>query len=404
MRAQSNKVKKLDAQDETPLTKVKRNIGEMYQIRLNTIRNDVEWSEHGENNFSKVNDNELYLQLEARRVKCSLKDVKTILGSEFPKKHNPVKEYFESLEYDFSKGSVIDETLNHLKVPDEQRERLLYQGKKWFVRAVRTALDEDYFNKQILTFVGEKQNTGKSTFCRWLCPPQLKEYYQEDVTTDKDGRIAITENLLITFDELAGLDKSERTALKTFISKSWIKDRLPYTEKAVRLPRIASFIANTNEWEIINDHTGSVRWLCFCIDDIDFSYKKNIDVNDLWAEAYHLLRSNKFPYEMSAAELDENERANRQFFVQSSEMDAIKTHFLPGESVELHFRTATDIMKLLKTFESDLKTSRVKVGKALTQLGFKKATKTLIPEGKTKGETVRGYLVKTNYDTPKDQF
>ncbi len=55
---------------------------------------------------------------------------------------------------------------------------------KWFVRTVRTGIDKNYHNKQALILVSNKQNSGKSTYCRFLCPPALGGYIAENINPD----------------------------------------------------------------------------------------------------------------------------------------------------------------------------------------------------------------------------
>ena len=66
------------------------------------------------------------------------------------------------------------------------RVLFLYHFRKWLVRTVNCAPEPDYFNKQCLVLVHPQQNSGKSTWCRFLSPPTRSKYFAEDMTTDKD--------------------------------------------------------------------------------------------------------------------------------------------------------------------------------------------------------------------------
>ena len=146
------------------------------------------------------------------------------------------------------------------------------------VRSIACALLEYVFNKQVFVLVGAGQNTGKSTFCRWLCPPFLSDYITEYINTDKDGLIVLATNFLINMDELATLSKTEINSLKSLISKDKINVRLPFARRTSVHPRRANFIGSTNNDEFLTDETGSVRWLCFEIEGtLNFDYKIIID-------------------------------------------------------------------------------------------------------------------------------
>ncbi|MDA4694113.1 virulence-associated E family protein, partial [Enterobacter hormaechei] len=113
-------------------------------------------------------------------------------------------------------------------------------------RAVSCALENGYVNKQCMVLASSEQNTGKTSFLRFLIPPVLRSYYTENISVDKDGIIAICKNLICNADELAVLSKTDVNMLKAYISKSNINVRLPYGRKAEYMERICSFVGSTN--------------------------------------------------------------------------------------------------------------------------------------------------------------
>jgi predicted P-loop ATPase len=151
---------------------------------------------------------------------------------------------------------------------------------------------------------------------------------------------------------------------------------LPYDRKNSIIPRRASFIGSTNQAEFLNDESGSVRWLCFAIESIDWSYKENINIDDVWAQAYHLFKTN-FVCDLNQDEIKENEEYNRQFHITTSEFELIQKHLRPAtkEAYEL-FMTATDVVLYLaeSTF-GRVKLSPINVGKALKMLSFTREKK-----------------------------
>lgn len=260
------------------------------------------------------------------------------------------------------------------------------------VRTVACALDENYFNKQALIIVQEKQNSGKSTFIRFLCPPELVEYIAEDVTTDKDSRILLVKNFIINLDELDKLNKKEIAAVKSFISKVQINERLPYDRKNTILKRRASFFGSTNNFEILDDPTGSVRWLCFEINGINFNYSKEVEINQVWAEAHHLYKSG-FQFELTKEEIKQNEDRNKRFQVLSMERELIAKLFEPDEEKHFNnFMTATDVLDKLQGLSNiGHKLNKIQVGKALNSLDF--------PKGQATESRISGYYLKLkNFD------
>ena len=113
-----------------------------------------------------------------------------------------------------------------------------------------------------------------------------------------------------------------------------VKVRLPYGERPELLKRRCNFVASTNRMEFLNDETGSVRWVCFWITKIDHDYSKKIDINKVWAQAYHLFKETNFNYQLTPAEIEENEQANKTFIIRSPEMELIQKFMIPATKEE----------------------------------------------------------------------
>jgi predicted P-loop ATPase len=253
------------------------------------------------------------------------------------------------------------------------------------VRAVRCALEKEYFNKQCLVLVHPQQNSGKSTWCRFLCPPTLSKYFAEDMTTDKDARIQLTRNFLINLDELSILAKKEINALKAYFSKTMINERLPYDRKNSTLYRTCSFIGSTNRATFLNDETGSVRWLCFELTGkIDFSYSKKVDIDKVWAQAYYLayIDENFYP-ELSIQDIMDNEERNKSYREASMEEELLCKYYMISDD-PVDFVTASDIVIKLSCINTRL--NIYNMGRALRAREF--------PRIKEPKRQVYGYLAK----------
>ncbi|MFW6257646.1 MAG: VapE domain-containing protein, partial [Prolixibacteraceae bacterium] len=198
-------------------------------------------------------------------------------------------------------------------------------------------------------------------------------------------------NFIINLDELDKLNKKEIAAVKSFISKVQINERLPYDRKNSILKRRASFFGSTNNFEILDDPTGSVRWLCFEINGINFNYSKEININQVWAQAYHLYNSN-FQFELTKEEIKQNEERNKRFQVLSMERELIAKLFEPDEEKNLNnFMTATDVLDKLQGLSNiGHKLNKVQVGKALNSLDF--------PKGREHEDRISGYYLKSKID------
>ena len=376
-------------QPSSRIRKIETFLSEHYDLRYNTISNQVEYKCKSESKYAPLNESNIYRKLHLNDIKASIHQIHILLHSDFVNKYNPISSYFErigSLWDTNIHGDYIAHLASYLSV--NRRDQFTKHLKKWMIRAVVCSHNSLYYNKQAFILVGEEQNTGKSSFIRFLCPPELSDYMTENISTDKDGLIALTENFLINMDELSTMSRYEINALKSVFSKDRVKVRLPFDRRASTLPRIASFIGSTNKTQFLNDETGSGRFINFEVDRIDWNYAREIDINIAWSQAYQLWKSN-FTYELSSAEIQENEQVNNQYKLSSPELELILKHFIPGTKDEhQYFWTASEILNfLLEHTNTRMRLSTINIGKALKMAGFKQGQK------RTETFPVRGYYI-----------
>lgn len=353
--------------------KVENFINERYEIRNNVVSNKIEYRTINEENkeFNELNEHNIFRELQKNFIPFSINKLKSLLGSEFVKEYNPFINYFENLPK-YNPESDTDYILNLTNyIPVKDKQRLEVQFKKMLVRCIACSID-NVVNKQAFVLVHDQQNSGKTTFLRWLNPPELKNYIAENINTDKDSLIAMCTNFFINMDELATLNRSEINALKSVMSKDVFKGRLPYGAREVSLIRRANIVGSTNNIEFLNDETGSVRWLCFELTDkLNFDYKKDFDINKIWAQAYYLLR-NGFKYELTPQEIAENEVANANHRIITVEQELIQASFEPSNKNEIGsiFKTVAHIKLMLNEKYNSEKLNPTVIGKALKILGF----------------------------------
>lgn len=351
-------------------------LSQHYDIRFNSISLEHEISVKNENKFSGLNENDLFVEINKRGIKLGMDKLIAILKSNYVAKYNPFKNYFANLPAWDEKRDYIGELASYLHC--DEAEELLEQFTKWIIRVVKCSLEEGYYNKQAFILVHSKQNSGKTTFCRFLCPPALRDYQAENISDDKDSKIAIAKNFLINLDELSSLAKHEINSLKSLFSKDIINERLPYDRKNSIIHRVASFLGSTNLAEFLTDETGSVRWLCFEIKKIDWNYKQNIDINKVWAQAFDLYKDG-FECEMNVDDISKNEIRNSKFQQLSQEAEMIPNFLLTAEEKDgrATFCSSTDILIYLSSFTS-IRLNKVAIGRAMPVCGFKRVKNSLI--------------------------
>jgi len=253
-----------------------------YSFRLNILDDTVEVNE------SPLTDI-LIAQIRTRmrdigyiKYLGAMEDAYTTVAANNP--YHPIKAYLESLKWD---GKPYIDTLATY-FTDTQGIFGLWL-KKWLVGAVGKV----YGQAQNYMFVLEgRQDKGKSYFSKWLCP--LPKYFVETSIRpdDKDYLIRLAKTWIWEVTELgATIRKADREALKAFITLGDITARKSYGKRDINKPALASFIGTVNdEAGFLNDPTGSRRFLACTLTHIDWSYTQ-INVSDIWAEAYHLYQS-----------------------------------------------------------------------------------------------------------------
>ena len=360
-----------------------------YDITYNEISHDFQISFKDSREWQYLNLNSLIIELAKAGVDIPTGKLEILLRSEWIPKYNPIKEYFESLPPWDGQDHILKLASY---VPIYEEEAFNYHFKKWLVRTIKCALEANYFNKQAFVLSHQGQNSGKSTWCRFLCPPELGEYMAEDISNDKDARIQLCRNFLYNLDELAVLSKKDVNALKAFFSKTFINERLPYDRKNTTLPRICSFVGSTNMSSFLNDETGSVRWLCFELKGkIDFGYSKEVDINKVWSQAYHLAYLDPaFEPELAITDIQENEVRNKKYTKLTTEEELVSKYFEKSDEIK-DFLTASDVLVKLSCL--NLRLNHINIGRALSGFNFQRV--------KHPKRQVYGYLAKPNFsDTP----
>ena len=368
-----------------------------YDLRLNTVSNELHGRLKGEKSYQLFNEDALTYDLFNEGHNRFGQILPVIISTKVPK-YDPIKEYFESLpKWDDSQPDYIQLLSEY--VITEDKSWWQYMFKKHLVRMVAQGILKIPCNKQCFTFVG-KQNDGKTSFQENLIPKPLKNYYRKnyDFHGSKDGKISLCQNFSIILDELAGYEKKDLNGeFKAVLTESKVKFRPLFAKSEVSHDRRANFMANTNSYEFLTDETGNVRWLIFSVKQIlhdnggSKGYEANVPIDLVWSQAYSLLMSEKFEFIMSNSDLEIQEKINQRFMRISTEMELIQRNFVASEKgIEGgEYKTVTDIIEYLKTITS-LTINAIQIGKALKILKFQEVRE----YDKRYGYTNKGYYIK----------
>lgn len=235
-------------------------------------------------------------------------------------------------------------------------------------RRVPTSFDlwPDYFHSWVLAMVAQwlnlssefgnavvpmligAQGTHKSTFCRLLLPPSLREYYIDDIKLDNAEQVErmLSRMLLVNIDEYNAKTDREQAKIKRVLTEKNVQTRKMRSDQYVLLPRMASFIATTNDPEPLYDPTGSRRYLCCEVTGI-IDTDTPINHRAIYAQALTELRGGRQWYFSKNEEAD-IERHNQNYRRQSTPETVLLSYFEPAERSKDHFILAVDIQKELR--------------------------------------------------------
>tara|TARA_R110000796_G_scaffold74629_1_gene167794 strand:- start:2814 stop:4271 length:1458 start_codon:yes stop_codon:yes gene_type:complete len=373
--------------DKPEIEKVEVWLNRRWEFVENEVTQVTEFREKEKegSKWELLNVDTIYRKTQKAGFKFTVDKLKSLLRSDFVYRYNPFKDYFEALpEWNEEKDpDYIQQLASYMKVEDQAFFEA--QFKKCLVRCIGCSLYGKE-NRIVFVLVGEKQNTGKSTYLRYLNPFGSKYYTEAPLHHNKDSSFAIAENFIYNLEELASLSNIDVNRLKSIISTSVIKERKNYAVNPVEQPRRANFFGSTNKTEFLTD-TENTRWLCFNMQAVDWGYKQKVDIDLVWAQAFALYNSPTFSDQLTKEESTARDTKNKDYEINDYEKELIKRHFQIADASKGEFYTNADILDVLNEGGAKRLESRY-IGKNMVQLGFEKAIK------KINGHTARGYYAK----------
>ena len=198
--------------------------------------------------------------------------------------------------------------------------------------------------------VSTAQGLGKSTFCRLLLPPQLRDYFTEsfDLTNATAAENKLASYGLINLDEFDRLPASRVPQLKNLMQMEALRVRRAYRRTAEPLPRIASFIGTSNRRDLLTDLSGSRRFICVEVEH-PIDCNTPIDYEQLYAQLLHELENGERCW-FSKEEENEIQQANRPFYRVTPAEELVSSCFRFAEPGEQGARlmSAADIYATVK--------------------------------------------------------
>lgn len=316
---------------------------------------------------------------------------------------NPITDYINSLDGAWKGKSHIEKFCSCIVARDfgdkpegAYQERFVRILKKWMVATIANGLGI-CANDALIGFINAKEGIGKTRMMRFLVPPALKAYYVQSTKDDRkfDMATAFTQNFIVGFDELWGITKNNSEELKQVLSDLEYVLSKRDTNKVVRIGS-GAFTTNKNKelGGFIHPSMGYRRWACVETESINWKkYNAEVDINQMWAEAYVLFKNADFDYVWSEEEdFNEFKEYNTRYIVETNANKLVKEYYrIPEDGEESTNMQPLEILQELrrarKLTNSMTNVSEVTIGMALSAMGYEHKMK------KVEGKPRYGYQV-----------
>ena len=180
-----------------------------------------------------------------------------------------------------------------------------------------------------------------------LMPDSLRTYYLDNLNLSSGAspEKRLINKGLINLDEFDKIGEKRQPDLKNLLQMLSVPvyrgKRLGYVTE----PRLASFIATTNNPHILTDRSGSRRFLC--VEVKQFISSEPLHHKQLYAQLKHELEEG-YPTYLNKNEEAAWQRHNRKFYQESLLEDVFHSCFrLPENVVEGEWLTAAHIFKIM---------------------------------------------------------
>ena len=311
------------------------------------------------------------LEVQLANIRVSIKDVRNYLESDLLSTYNPVEDFLFKCAGKWDGKDYIRALARTVPTDNPYWEDWFYT---WFLAMVNQwrSYSHRKYGNSVAPLLISKQGYNKSTFCRFLVPPELQWGYNDNLVLSEKRQVlqAMCQALLLNLDEFNQISPQvQQGFLKNIIQLPSVKMKPPYGSHVQEFPRMASFIATSNMEDILSDPSGNRRFLGVELTGpIDVSQLPNYE--QLYAQALAALQAGEKTY-FDAEQTKLIMASNRKFEVISPVDQYFNLYFDLTDDVKLgEYLTAAEIFQELKShIGSSVKLSNlITFGRKLSQM------------------------------------
>lgn len=352
---------------------LRKYLQEHFTFRYNSLTGATEYRlKNATGNFRPINEREMNgIIVDARLegIPCWRNDIPTLVLSNKVEAYNPFHLYMKELpRWDGT------DRVTPLLLRVSNQELWLKGGRCWLRAMASQWSGTERLHANALTpiLISAKQGLSKSTFCRLLMPDSLRSYYLDslNLTVSASPEKKLVKNGLINLDEFDKIRESQQANLKNLLQMANVPIYNGKRLGWVNEPRLASFIATTNSFQILTDPTGSRRFLC--VEVLKRISEEPLAHKQIYAQLKAELKAGEPDFLNQEEEklLQEN---NKAYYRQTPLEDVLYSCFRrPLESEKGIWLTAAEIYKVLHRYNSAAmrEMSAKQLSGRLTSLGF----------------------------------
>ena len=311
------------------------------------------------------------LEVQLANIRVSIKDVRNYLESDLLSTYNPVEDFLFKCAGKWDGKDYIRALAHTVPTDNPYWEDWFYT---WFLAMVNQwrSYSHRKYGNSVAPLLISKQGYNKSTFCRFLVPPELQWGYNDNLVLSEKRQVlqAMCQALLLNLDEFNQISPQvQQGFLKNIIQLPSVKMKPPYGSHVQEFPRMASFIATSNMEDILSDPSGNRRFLGVELTGpIDVSQLPNYE--QLYAQALAALQAGEKTY-FDAEQTKLIMASNRKFEVISPVDQYFNLYFdLTDDAKQGEYLTAAEIFQELKShIGSSVKLSNlISFGRKLSQM------------------------------------
>ena len=325
-----------------------------YKFRYNTIMGYTEYKDNDYHymDWRPVDDRTLKgmtLKVRLAGIDARDNDVRRYVQSDMIKSHEPIADYLWAQYYKWDGKDHIRKLARTVPTKNPHWVDWFYTWFLGMVHQWQVGSLAKYGNQAVPLLIST-QGWNKTTFCEQLLPPELSFGYTGNLQLDNKKQVLqqMAQMLLINLDEFNQISPhTQQGFLKNIITLSSVKIKRPYGRHVEDFPRRASFIATTNQADVLADPSGSRRFLSVELTGpIDVSTPPNYE--QLYAQAMRALHQHE-PYYFGPAETQQIMEWNSQFSVKTAGEQFFLDYFEPAvDESEGVWMSASAIFSFLK--------------------------------------------------------